>query len=313
MEGGRETGIQPQGSGCASAPPPLPPAPPPACHRQPNLPPLLHPSLPLVLPPGLRRYHKQAAEGDNTGERPMWAEKGGLDFEGRARWDAWTAVKVVGAPWRVRGLVAAVGRGPMAGPCMPARPGLGRLPAWLVPDQPSPTAARGHSRLWQCAGADPASPADLLTHTPPCRACQLRRPSSSLCAPTTSSCPRPSTLTPAPQPDVGEAAAGCWGWRQRLEAAWAASGASAGGRAAGQRELPGSHPAWLLPCLLLPCFDANDDYNNIALNLLSFVFLLAARLRRSGPVGQQVEGGIIMTRGGGVPCSVCLMYSHVLA
>lgn len=23
----------------------------------------------------------------------MWAEKGGLDFEGRARWDAWTAVK----------------------------------------------------------------------------------------------------------------------------------------------------------------------------------------------------------------------------
>ncbi len=26
----------------------------------------------------------------------MWAEKGGLDFEGRAKWDAWTAVK--GAP-----------------------------------------------------------------------------------------------------------------------------------------------------------------------------------------------------------------------
>ena len=23
----------------------------------------------------------------------MWAERGGLDFEGRARWDAWTAVK----------------------------------------------------------------------------------------------------------------------------------------------------------------------------------------------------------------------------
>lgn len=23
----------------------------------------------------------------------MWAEKGGLDFEGRARWDAWAAVK----------------------------------------------------------------------------------------------------------------------------------------------------------------------------------------------------------------------------
>lgn len=35
----------------------------------------------------------QASQGDNTSERPMWAEKGGLDFEGRARWDAWTAVK----------------------------------------------------------------------------------------------------------------------------------------------------------------------------------------------------------------------------
>lgn len=23
----------------------------------------------------------------------MWAEKGGLDFEGRAKWDAWSAVK----------------------------------------------------------------------------------------------------------------------------------------------------------------------------------------------------------------------------
>ena len=23
----------------------------------------------------------------------MWAEKGGLEFEGRAKWDAWTAVK----------------------------------------------------------------------------------------------------------------------------------------------------------------------------------------------------------------------------
>jgi len=38
-------------------------------------------------------YHMQASQGDNTAERPMWAEKGGLDFEGRARWDAWTAVK----------------------------------------------------------------------------------------------------------------------------------------------------------------------------------------------------------------------------
>lgn len=35
----------------------------------------------------------QANKSDNTAERPMWAEKGGLDFDGRAKWDAWTAVK----------------------------------------------------------------------------------------------------------------------------------------------------------------------------------------------------------------------------
>jgi len=39
------------------------------------------------------RYHMMAENGENTGERPMWAEKGGLDFEGRAKWDAWTALK----------------------------------------------------------------------------------------------------------------------------------------------------------------------------------------------------------------------------
>ncbi|KAL6784140.1 hypothetical protein ACKKBG_A04950 [Auxenochlorella protothecoides x Auxenochlorella symbiontica] len=38
-------------------------------------------------------YHMQALQGDNATERPMWAEKGGLDFEGRARWDAWAALK----------------------------------------------------------------------------------------------------------------------------------------------------------------------------------------------------------------------------
>jgi hypothetical protein len=40
----------------------------------------------------------QAAQGDNEGERPMWAEKGGLDFEGRARWDAWTERKGMKPP-----------------------------------------------------------------------------------------------------------------------------------------------------------------------------------------------------------------------
>ena len=39
------------------------------------------------------RFHMEAINGSNTAERPMWAEKGGLDFEGRAKWDAWTAVK----------------------------------------------------------------------------------------------------------------------------------------------------------------------------------------------------------------------------
>ncbi|PNW74624.1 hypothetical protein CHLRE_12g489800v5 [Chlamydomonas reinhardtii] len=41
----------------------------------------------------LYALHMQASRGDNTGERPMWAERGGLDFEGRARWDAWTALR----------------------------------------------------------------------------------------------------------------------------------------------------------------------------------------------------------------------------
>jgi acyl-CoA-binding protein len=35
----------------------------------------------------------QATQGDNTSERPMWADKGNIDFEGRARWDAWSALK----------------------------------------------------------------------------------------------------------------------------------------------------------------------------------------------------------------------------
>lgn len=39
----------------------------------------------------------QAQNGENTTERPMWAEKGGLDFEGRAKWDAWTANKGMAA------------------------------------------------------------------------------------------------------------------------------------------------------------------------------------------------------------------------
>ena len=37
----------------------------------------------------LSALQAQAEEGDNATERPMWAEKGGIDFDGRARWDAW--------------------------------------------------------------------------------------------------------------------------------------------------------------------------------------------------------------------------------
>ncbi|KAK3262498.1 hypothetical protein CYMTET_28651 [Cymbomonas tetramitiformis] len=35
----------------------------------------------------------QVDKGDNTTEKPMWADHGGLDFDGRESWDAWTALK----------------------------------------------------------------------------------------------------------------------------------------------------------------------------------------------------------------------------
>lgn len=36
---------------------------------------------------------QQAKNGDNNTERPMWAERGGLDFEGRERWAQWERMK----------------------------------------------------------------------------------------------------------------------------------------------------------------------------------------------------------------------------
>ncbi len=44
----------------------------------------------------------------------MWAERGGLDFEGRARWDAWAALRGLdGAKARLRFVkVRRAGRGP---------------------------------------------------------------------------------------------------------------------------------------------------------------------------------------------------------
>eukprot|EP00873_Tetraselmis_striata_P038839 jgi/Tetstr1/459103/TSEL_004553.t1 len=34
-------------------------------------------------------FEQQATKGDVSGERPMWAEKGGIDFDGREKWDHW--------------------------------------------------------------------------------------------------------------------------------------------------------------------------------------------------------------------------------
>lgn len=39
----------------------------------------------------------QAKGGDVAGERPMWAERGGLDFDGRARWDAHAVLRGLAA------------------------------------------------------------------------------------------------------------------------------------------------------------------------------------------------------------------------
>ena len=38
-------------------------------------------------------YFQQATAGDNTAPQPVWAASGGLDFEGRSKWDAWNKLK----------------------------------------------------------------------------------------------------------------------------------------------------------------------------------------------------------------------------
>ena len=40
----------------------------------------------------LYALHHQVTEGDCSSERPTWAEKGGIDFDGIARWEGWRAV-----------------------------------------------------------------------------------------------------------------------------------------------------------------------------------------------------------------------------
>lgn len=39
---------------------------------------------------------QQARFGGISSERPVWAETGGIDHEGHARWDQWVALKGVG-------------------------------------------------------------------------------------------------------------------------------------------------------------------------------------------------------------------------
>lgn len=41
----------------------------------------------------------QAKVGDNKSEEPMWAETGGLDFEGRLQWAAWNTRKGSDSSW----------------------------------------------------------------------------------------------------------------------------------------------------------------------------------------------------------------------
>lgn len=36
---------------------------------------------------------QQVEKGDNPDEKPMWAHHGGLDFDGRERWEKWDACK----------------------------------------------------------------------------------------------------------------------------------------------------------------------------------------------------------------------------
>jgi hypothetical protein len=37
---------------------------------------------------------QQVENGDNSAEKPMWGETGGLDFDGRERWEAWNKMQV---------------------------------------------------------------------------------------------------------------------------------------------------------------------------------------------------------------------------
>lgn len=54
---------------------------------------------------------KQQVEcGDVQGEKPMWAETGGLDFDGRERWEAWAKLKGMGSEGAKKAFCAAYGK-----------------------------------------------------------------------------------------------------------------------------------------------------------------------------------------------------------
>jgi acyl-CoA-binding protein len=45
----------------------------------------------------LHGLQKQVEEGNVKAEKPMWASHGGLDFDGRERWEKWNAAKGLSA------------------------------------------------------------------------------------------------------------------------------------------------------------------------------------------------------------------------
>lgn len=70
----------------------------------------------------------------------MWAEKGGLDFEGRARWDAWSANKVR-PPGHARLLALSIEGACWAAACCACRPPALRQPAPSLQQSTSPAPA----------------------------------------------------------------------------------------------------------------------------------------------------------------------------
>ena len=58
----------------------------------------------------LHGLQKQVEEGNVKAEKPMWAEHGGLDFDGRERWEAWAKLKGLDPPDAKKKFLAAYGK-----------------------------------------------------------------------------------------------------------------------------------------------------------------------------------------------------------